>query len=233
MIEQLVKLQSIDTQLRDIEELLGDLPTRVDELNKKEKSLLDKLSSNKERIKEIDLACSKNEGKLLDLKDKIDKHKDQLFLVTNNKQYDAIMHEIDHLKQERDRIETEELEWLEEKETLDSETKEKEESLESLTADLSERRQKLETAISNSADEKNVLERDRDEASKEVSQPVMLVYEKVIRARNGLAVAEIVNNSCGGCGAIVPPQTVSEIRNGTKLHNCGSCGRFLYKEKSK
>ena len=36
-----------------------------------------------------------------DLSGKIDKLKDQLFLVTNNKQYDALMAEIDHLKEKK------------------------------------------------------------------------------------------------------------------------------------
>ncbi|MBL7014664.1 MAG: hypothetical protein ISR83_09640 [Candidatus Marinimicrobia bacterium] len=232
MIRNLVKLQHIDTQLTDIDELLGDLPIRVDELNNQEKSLIDEVAQNKERIKEIELSCSKNEGKLLDLKEKIEKHKDQLFLVTNNKQYDAIMNEMDHLKQEKDLIETEELLWLEEKDGLESSTTEKEESLESLTADLGDRRIKLERVISESAEEKSVLEVQRNDAAQGIAPPIIALYNKVIKARNGLAVVEIVNSSCGGCGAIVPIQTVSEIKNSLAVHNCGSCGRFLYKEKS-
>ncbi len=231
IVENLVKLQNIDTQLTDIDELLGDLPLKVEELKNQEVALIDEVAQNKERIKQIELSCSKNEGTLLDLKEKIDKHKDQLFLVTNNKQYDAIMHEIDHLKHERDEIETEELLSLQEKDTLEASTTEKEESLESLTTDLGERRKKLERVISESAEEKNVLEVQRDEAVQAITPPILALYKKVINARNGLAVVEIVNNSCGGCGAIVPIQTVSEIKNASTVHNCGSCGRFLYKDK--
>ena len=48
---------------------------------------------------------------MIDFKTKIDKHKDQLFLVTSNKQYDALQHEIDHLKNNLDEVETKSLEF--------------------------------------------------------------------------------------------------------------------------
>ncbi|MBT3299469.1 MAG: hypothetical protein HN657_03810 [Candidatus Marinimicrobia bacterium] len=231
IIENLVKLQDIDTQLTDIEELLGDLPTKVEDLNNQEKGLVDIVTENKSRVKEIDLSCAKNEGKLQDIKEKIEKYKEQLFAVTNNKQYDAMMNEMDFLKQDRDKIETEELNWLEEKETLETETKEKEDSLEALTLDLRSRRETLKIAILNSAEEKKVLEEQRSEATKDLSPEIMALYKKVLNARNGYAVVELVNNACGGCGAVVPPQTASEIRNNLAVHNCGSCGRFIYGKK--
>ena len=141
------------------------------------------------------------------------------------------LRELGEVVNERDEIETEELLSLQEKDTLEASTTEKEESLESLTTDLGERRKKLERVISESAEEKNVLEVQRDEAVQAITPPILALYKKVINARNGLAVVEIVNNSCGGCGAIVPIQTVSEIKNASTVHNCGSCGRFLYKDK--
>ena len=53
-----------------------------------------------------------------EIQEKTDKLKDQLFLVTNNKQYDALMNEIDHLKEEKSSFETDILNFLEEKESL-------------------------------------------------------------------------------------------------------------------
>ena len=38
-MEQLVELQSIDTKLRDLNDLLGDLPSKVQGLNEKEDSI--------------------------------------------------------------------------------------------------------------------------------------------------------------------------------------------------
>ncbi len=126
VIQQIVTLQHIDSQLQDIAELLGDLPGKVTALKDEESALIKSVDDGKERIKTLDLELNKFEGQMTDIKGKIDKHKDQLFLVTNNKQYDALQHEIDHLKGQLDEIETQSLEFTEEKESLEERIKSEE-----------------------------------------------------------------------------------------------------------
>ena len=98
VIQRIVSLQKIDSQLQDFAELLGDLPGKVDVLKNEESTLIKSLEDGKTRIKELELEISKFDGQITDITEKIDKHKDQLFLVTTNKQYDALQYEIDHLK---------------------------------------------------------------------------------------------------------------------------------------
>ena len=38
-MEQLIRLQNIDTKLKDLNDLLGDLPSKVEDLNRKEESV--------------------------------------------------------------------------------------------------------------------------------------------------------------------------------------------------
>ena len=94
-ITRLVELQDIDSQLEDLNGLLGDLPKMVDELNEKEDNLKSKIESDKASLKEIALNTSKSETINSEIQEKTDKLKDQLFLVTNNKQYDALSSEIE------------------------------------------------------------------------------------------------------------------------------------------
>ena len=54
-MEQLIKLQGIDSKLKDLNDLLGDLPTRVEGLNKKEEMTKNTISDKKSRLKEIDV----------------------------------------------------------------------------------------------------------------------------------------------------------------------------------
>ena len=49
-MEKLIELQGIDTKLRDLNDLLGDLPSKVDELNQQEESIKNSLVENKERM---------------------------------------------------------------------------------------------------------------------------------------------------------------------------------------
>jgi hypothetical protein len=230
-ITRLVELQDIDSQLEDLNSLLGDLPKMVDELNEKENSLKDRVEADKVTLKEINLNSSKSEKVNSDIQEKINKLTDQLFLVTNNKQYDALTNEIEHLKEQKKENEELLISNLEEKETLEKNINENEASLEELKTDLDVRRNKLDEALSETADEKASLENSRKKQVTEIDDNTMQVYNKVISARSGIAVVPLSGNSCGGCGAALPLQMVSEIRAGD-LHNCQSCGRFVYNKKN-
>ena len=146
-VTQLVKLQAVDTLLQDLNELLGDLPKKVDKLRLEEESLINAVDKGNNRLKEIELALNKAEHHMAEIKQKIDKFKDQLSLVTSNKQYDALTNEIDYLKQVMNEAELEDLGLEEEKETLQNDLQEKEENLESLNEDLRIRRGRLENLI--------------------------------------------------------------------------------------
>ena len=230
-IARLVELQDIDSQLEDLNSLLGDLPKMVDELNEKENNLKDRVEADKVSLKEINLNSSKSEKVNSEIQEKINKLTDQLFLVTNNKQYDALTNEIEHLKEQKKENEELLISNLEEKETLEKNINENEASLEELKTDLDVRRNKLDEALSETADEKAALEDSRKKQVTEIDDTTMLVYNKVISARSGIAVVPLSGNSCGGCGAALPLQMVSEIRSGD-LHNCQSCGRFVYNKKN-
>jgi len=230
-IQDLIELQKIDSQLAEIEELLGDLPITVTDLKNKEDSLTSDFERGKARLKEIALEQHKTEMNLAEFKEKIDKLKDQLFLVTNNKQYDALMLEIDHLKEDMDRSETTELEFLEEKDQLAEQVKSQEKSLESLSKDLSSKRVRLEQALAASSSEKKDFESRREETAKDLSASVLARYNRILSARNGLAVVSLEGRSCGGCGAALPPQLVAEVKTLVTIQNCSICTRFLFWEK--
>jgi len=229
-MEHLVELQGIDTKLKDLNDLLGDLPSKVEGLNNQEESINNSLKNNKKRLKELEVELHKGEVFISQLDDKVNTLKDQLFLVTNNKQYDALMKEVDHIKNKKSDFENQAIEYLEEKENLMNSVETMEAELEDLSNDLSKRREKLETAILNSADEKSVLEKKRQDKIDKIDLNTISVYDKVMGARGGLAVVQLEGSGCGGCGSHIPPQTIAEVRAGEGTHRCDICGRFLYNQ---
>ena len=50
-MEKLIQLQNIDNKLRDLNDLLGDLPSKVDKLNIEESELKESLISKKDESK--------------------------------------------------------------------------------------------------------------------------------------------------------------------------------------
>ena len=227
-IKEIVDLQKIDFKLQEIASLLGDLPLKVDALKDEEKSLTESLENGKNRLKELELELNKCDSLIEEIKQKIDKHKDKLFLVKTNKQYDALQLEIDHFKSSMDNLETKLLELAEEKGSLEEKTKSDEDNLDSLSTDLVQRRKKLESLMEDSSNEKNKLEEERQIKLIDITPTRLFEYDRIYKARNGLAVVSIMGSACSGCGGFIPPQIISEVRAGKGPHTCESCGRFLY-----
>lgn len=232
-ITHLVELQDIDSQLDDLNGLLGDLPKMVEELNEQESRLISKLKEDKTRLKDINLSLKKSETANSEIQEKINKLTDQLFLVTNNKQYDALTNEIDHFKEQKDENDSHIILSMDEKEILEKSINENETSLEDLKTDLGFRRKKLETALSETSEEKAALEKSREEQISKIDSSTIQIYTKVISARSGVAVVSLSGDACGGCGAALPIQMASEIRAAAAhTHRCDNCGRFVYSKKN-
>ena len=232
-ITNLVELQDIDSQLDDLNGLLGDLPKMVEELNEQESRLLSNIEEDKTRLKEINLSLKKSETANSGIQDKINKLTDQLFLVTNNKQYDALTNEIDHFKEQKDENDSHIIVSMDEKEILEKSISENENSLEELKTNLGIRRKKLETALSETSEEKDALEKSREEQISKIDSSTIQIYTKVISARSGVAVVSLSGDACGGCGAALPIQMASEIRAAAAhTHRCDNCGRFVYSKKN-
>ena len=229
-VKKIVELQNIDSQLLELEEILGDLPRKVEESIAEEQKTLSNIEENKNRIKEIQLELKKMELRVKEDNEKINNLKDQLFKVTTNRQYDAIMSEIDHLKEQLDSDETVEIELLEEKENLEKALAEQEENVESVSKDLAEKRSSLEKLMEETAEQKSALELDRENLIKDIEPNVLKRYELVRNARRGTAAVPVIGNSCSGCGAVVPPQKIAEIKEDKTPHTCDECMRFLYIE---
>ncbi len=229
-IKKLIELQHIDAKLMELEEILGDLPKKVEELTLAGEQSKKDIENGKIRIKEIQLDLNKIELRVKEDNEKIDRLKDQLFKVTTNKQYDAIMLEIDHLKEQLDKDETIDIELMEEKETLEEQIKTQEKNIESVSKDLAERRESLEKLIQDSSAQKEQLENDREELVKSIEPHILKRYNLIRKARRGRAIEPILGSSCGGCGAMVPPQKIAEIRMDKVAHTCDECSRFLYIE---
>ena len=86
----LYRLQIIDDQLDELEELRGDLPNAVKELEEKISSFKEDISSKEKEQKDSLKKRNRNELEIEKLTENQKKFKSQLYQVRNNKEYDAL-----------------------------------------------------------------------------------------------------------------------------------------------
>jgi predicted nucleic acid-binding Zn-ribbon protein len=70
----------------------------------------------------------------------------------------------------------------------------------------------------------------RSGRARELPAGLLSDYERLLRARGGVAVAAVNSAAfCGGCRVTIRPQAIQELRSGTTaMMRCESCGRYLY-----
>ncbi len=230
LISQIILLQEVDNKLFEIKKLLGDLPLQVEELTKKEDNFKLSLANKENELKETSVLISSNETLLGTTSEKINSLKDKLIdgSISTNKEYDAMMETIDFEKKLLSEKEDELIELISKKEELEKEIEEDTSSLDGIITELTSKKDALNAKMQEVAEERNALESERQSVVKNIDSDTILKYSEIYEAREGLVAVEILDGSCGGCGAMVPPQLVNEALS-QKIVYCGNCSRFLYK----
>jgi predicted nucleic acid-binding Zn-ribbon protein len=220
-------LQSVDNRIEALEELKGDLPQQVHTL----RTELENSKKEYEQIKtELDEAKKQKlhgEGELEDLKTRLNKYQEQLYQVTTNKEYDAITMEIDTIKERMSDSEINILEAMEMEENRTEDELRLRNGIESLEDNLKSKEEELKKKISATEAESIEFQKQREQLATAIKRPILYQYERIRKGIGNTAVAEVLNSTCAGCFATIPPQKVVEIKTMNQLILCESCGRIL------
>ena len=223
----LYQLQNIDNQLDELEELRGDLPNMVRELEEKINGLINdievKESEQKDSLKKRD----QNEDEIEKLKENQKKFKAQLYQVRNNKEYDALTKEIDHTEEQITKFESENDSLADRSKALTQEVEEINPKLDELKKELKEKEADLKDIVKANEREESKLLEERKKIEGQVKKSDISTYARIRKAKKGLAVATIKRSACSGCHNIVPSQRQLEIRRNNRLYFCEYCGRIL------
>jgi len=227
VVKQLVDLQEIDSRFDALQLQKGDLPMIIQEAEEDLETKLTDKKDNEESIKKGEADRRMFQLEIEASKAKLKQYEDQLYKVQTNKEYDAISLEIDTKKMEIKELENKILQSLEEEEEYKKNIEESGEEIKKLEDQLSEYKTELEEIIHHTKAEEAQLEKQREKILADMDKRYQRQYEKIRKAKGGLAVVPIKKNSCGGCFSAVPPQKIVEIREMNRLYTCEHCGRIL------
>lgn len=223
----LYELQIIDDQLDELEELRGDLPHTVEDLELKIKSLKHD-TEEKELVRKQSLEKrEENEEEVEKLKANQKKFKAQLYQVRNNKEYDALTKEIDNSEEQINKLEAENNALADASKGSAADIDAISPQLEELNAELRIKEAELKEIIKANEKEEAKLKEKRKKIVEETKKPDYAAYMRIRKAKKGKAVVTIRRSACSGCHNIVPSQRQLEIRRNNKLFFCEYCGRIL------
>lgn len=221
-------LQKIDSKIDEIHILKGELPMEVKDLEDHIEGLQTRLNNIDAEVGSINTFIEQKKNGKKEAEELIKKYESQQDNVKNSREYEAITKE----------LELQELEVkLNEKHIKDAniELKERaaqreatEEKVKGFEDELKIKKSELEKIIAETEKEEQALVERSEKAKAKVDPRLLTAYERIRTSyRNGLAVVQIVRDSCGGCFNVIPPQRQSEIRQHKKIIACEHCGRIL------
>ncbi len=220
-------LQKIDLNLDEVQELKGDLPHVVANLEQQLQKKEDRKRGLEETLSKSIVSRDQADLEILSLKEHIEKYKTQQFEVKTNRQYDALAREADHAQEKIAKL-TRDIESLEGKASVAKADAEKlGPEIEELRKELDERMSELALVNKEHEEEETKLRHEREKIVVRLDKADLRQYERVRKAKAGKAVVPVKRNACGGCFNRIPPQTVLELRKNTKILVCEHCGRML------
>lgn len=227
-LEFLMALQEIDNQLLELKQERGNLPETVERLGAEIEEishLLDvrrneQLNAGQERRRlenEVELA-----------KVSLKKYQEQLFKVTNNREYDAITTEIESAKSISSNGESRIIELLGQEDELVETISNLETHLKKIKSEYEVHDAELQEKIAETSEMEKNMNVQRAKTIEQLAKPVYAHYERIhVAKEDGMGVACVYQGACGGCFAAIPPQKLMEIGAMEDFILCETCGRIL------
>ena len=227
VLKSLSEIQEIDLELADIAEERGGLPEQVEALTARIADYEQFIVAKERERVEAEKVAGESSHKLAVARDRLTKYQEQLYAVTTTREYDAITTEQDTAKREIGDYEllistnttraVEIMQMVEDKQT----------ELVQLRADKIAREEELERKLRETAGEEKDLQARRATLAKDINPRLLAHYERIRDAKDGRGIATLIGEACGGCFALIPPQTQGVIRQSRDIYACEACGRFV------
>jgi predicted nucleic acid-binding Zn-ribbon protein len=228
-LQRLQELQVLDSRLGGLERKLEAIPLRLQAIREGFEQAKTAAAGIKAKLDKTRLETRQKEKDLETQAANRKKSEAKLYEVKTNKEYSAVLAEIEALKLDKGRVEEEILALMELGERLvkdvadaDVKLKRHAEEARAQEAAATEELRALEADLAVARAERESLRRD-------IPRDLTAQYERLLKGRGGLAVTLVGSNGiCAGCRMTVTPQRFQELRLSSQILTCESCGRILY-----
>jgi uncharacterized protein len=228
-LKTLIDLQGVDTRIAAHEGEAARLPKEIAAIHAEIDAAKKNVEGNKTRLDAAKKDQRMREKDLEVVQAKRSKTEGRLYEVKTNKEYSAVLAEIEEIKQEKGRVEEEILLLMESQERLTADIKDAEGRFKAREAQGKQEEAALQEKLRAVEADLALVRTERAELARQLPALVLADYDKLLKARGGLALAQVIRpNLCGGCRMTVTPQRLQELRTQSALLPCESCGRYLY-----
>jgi predicted nucleic acid-binding Zn-ribbon protein len=227
-LKALIQLQEIDLKILELDKQIQNVPSQIQNLQQ----ILDtgnaRLTQYKETLIEKQKARRKAEQDVEALRAKLSKLKDQLMSVKTNREYTAMLKEIEVYDADIRKGEDQILEMMESVDQLSSNIEITEKHIKTEAVKTEAEQRELEARIETHQTTIEHLEAERRATLQMIDVELLERYRKITTYRKGIGIAEARDECCMACRVRLRPQVFNDVKKNDRIITCDSCGRILF-----
>jgi predicted nucleic acid-binding Zn-ribbon protein len=228
---QLLKdLQVLDQELNKFRQNRGELESERAELEAGLGRVQDMVDSLAADIENLQSARKELTQSLALEQENVKKAEGRLPSIKTQKEYVAVLKEIDTAKKLNKEIQEQVQAKDGEIEVLAKDKEEKESELSGLREKTETRLEEIDSALASLDQSLGEKEGLRNSFLEKLPVPMRKRYQLLLDRRGGVAVVEARNGACLGCNMHLPPQLFNSLYQLKEIQSCPHCNRLLFIE---
>lgn len=228
-LQVLSELQQHDSRIASLEAEAARLPRQIESIQAAladAKKSVDILRARQDQTRK-DLRAKEKDLEVIAAKRA--KSESRLYEVKTNKEYSAVLLEIEEIKQDKAQIEEQILGLMEMQERVVVDVRDAEQRHARREEQARQEIAEVEKKLAAVEAELAVARANREARARDLPRPLLSDYDRIRKARGGVAVATVGSAGvCSGCRVTIRPQAMQELRAASTIMLCESCGRFLF-----
>ncbi len=229
-VKVLLDLQEIMSRSRAVELEKRKVPLEVADL----KSLFDereaKYLAAQQEFEQAQKERREKEREIEEERDKVERAKSKLMSIKTNKEYYAMLKEIDATKRGNTAREDELLAILTRYEEAEKRLAELKAEVDEVGGRYRERMVDIEARMAGFDKEIASIQAKKNEVAARLDLPLVRRFEMIFERRDGIAIVAARNQSCTGCHMNISPQLFNLLQRDDRIYSCPNCNRIIYFE---
>jgi uncharacterized protein len=237
-LESIVLLQGTLSRLAQVEARLNGIPDSMRDLHAQHTERREEIAALEAAAAEAAKERRAAESAIADTQEKLKHFQQQIGLLRTQREYAAILQEIDTAKASVKGLEEQGLQALDRETKAQSDLEAQHEAFRELDQAYAAELARWDAEKPEIAVEAEGLRREAKELESNIQPGLLSRFKRLLERNRGDALATVTLAtrvgkgpqiwSCGACNFRVRPQVVVEIRNSGAILECDSCKRILY-----
>jgi len=226
--DRLIKLQHVDREISATNSLLEAVPAKIEAIDQAIKQTADIVAQAKDKLAANQKKRRELEGEVKALKEQAAKFRRQLNDVKTNKEYSALLKEIEDAQHKIDGIEEVILQEMIAADDIEKDIKSAQHRQAGEEGRLQADRKTILAEQKELEARRDVLLKEREGILPTIPPDQARLYLRILKKMAGVAMSPVTDDFCSICQMRVRPQMLNELLAMKEIITCEACGRILY-----